>query len=1407
MPQNTKEIKQKDNASPNNWGQPDIAVEEPIKENHEKESLNQKGKSQDLSFTKITPSQPDSKVKPSQNSFNVQLQPKVVTPKMSPTPKETNTSKTEKENKKEKEEDKLEEKVVGEKTADFATPPKDDDKEKSKSEEKKQETEAKDQKGKKEKDIKNKPQEHKGKTKGVEKEKTELDKKAAPKENPLEGQEIESKSAKQEAAEVEAPAIDSSSSGSVITSLASANPTNFAQGMQIADSAVSKAKQTEKKKAEESLPIIEQPTGLNDTDKLTEKATIPPEGKSPEIGIKESGQPDIIDTKVTLPSTPVPSEKIKSASLNEPWSPEHFAFRINQFPTTDESLETSPGEKPPVDLSGEASPEQNSSNLKESDSEVEKQKEESDKATLQDFGENNMYPNIKKETLKSQYTFSETEGWQSEKETLPQISADTKLALDQKIKEAKGGEIEAEVIKQKAGESDYSSKVENEKKSGLEKIDEETKKTRETQLEEQKKGKDQVNDERENWKEENKKIKQEFSDKSEVEKSKVEKDIDSKVKETDQKVDQEYSSAEKKSVEEEDKAKQDVEDKKKEAKEKEKEKSWWDKVTDAISDFFNALKKAVSAIFDVLRKAVKVIIEAAKTLVKGLIELARKFVVGLIKAFAEVLKGFVKLALAAFPKLAEKICKAIDKAVEKTVNVINKLAEGLKKVCDFILDSIGKAIDFVLSVYEKIINAILDVLEFITVGIIKIMKGIANLVSAATDMGDHFMGQLSEELLGQDATKPLQNERPAIPAISEGASVISQVAEDMEQKGAIDESESALINKSEYSENDFDVPVANNPELSDELQESIAEKGDGEYEFGEEYGDPSGIEKIKSEIIGSPTENQEETTTTSDSTSQAQESTTPISQPVDIYEPGPDGLVGPFTPMQRAWYTAKQMGKAVKEWFAKNWPIILIAVIAGILGLILANIVTGGAVMAALPLLLQLVSVYFAAEAIVKMGAYFGKYLGAAWPGEIVIGAKNFARAIAIGAIELVFALLFGGKAVVKGVKAGVKAAAKGGVKGLAKTTAKAVKTSAKGMVKANIKAVKQLGKVAKKGFQNTIKNGKFVLEGIKSVATKGAKSLDDLAKFMGKKLRFKKFKLQIKGLRFRLFGLINPYILLADGTIKKVKQKDLGGKKAGRLGDEVLYKGQKAFVIGEKTTKGSTSTVVKDLKKLKKTDRKLYGELKKLRSKKKRYKHITDNYGVPRNPKFRSNYFEFLEKQGIKLSEEAKQLINVHHKIPNFLKGSKEAKGFLKDMKYNIDELQNAIGLPTVDVKSLRQSIEKLEELKKLKSLSSADEALKAAKESKVQEALAFIKEKHGLNLNIDELDKILKELKTFESSSVHAGYHTAYSTKVEKMITGFATQYKTASPQLKALIEADFKKYIDNLTDSLKNGTIDLP
>ena len=76
-------------------------------------------------------------------------------------------------------------------------------------------------------------------------------------------------------------------------------------------------------------------------------------------------------------------------------------------------------------------------------------------------------------------------------------------------------------------------------------------------------------------------------------------------------------------------------------------------------------------------------------------------------------------------------------------------------------------------------------------------------------------------------------------------------------------------------------------------------------------------------------------------------------------------------------------------------------------------------------------------------------------------------------------------------------------------------------------------------------------MKGVKSGFAKGAKSLDDLAKRLKNKLRFKKFSISRSGKRIYLWGHINPKILL--GTTGRIKDIDnprdpLTGKVTGRL-------------------------------------------------------------------------------------------------------------------------------------------------------------------------------------------------------------------------------------------------------------------
>ncbi|EAY25316.1 hypothetical protein M23134_04496 [Microscilla marina ATCC 23134] len=197
-------------------------------------------------------------------------------------------------------------------------------------------------------------------------------------------------------------------------------------------------------------------------------------------------------------------------------------------------------------------------------------------------------------------------------------------------------------------------------------------------------------------------------------------------------------------------------------------------------------------------------------------------------------------------------------------------------------------------------------------------------------------------------------------------------------------------------------------------------------------------------------------------------------------------------------------------------------------GLILANIAipinrglsARGAIMAALPLLLQIVGAIFTGIGILDMAKHFGKYLSQAFPDKTIAGgAKSLARGLAALTIELIFSLLFGGKALLKSAKKGIKTVAKKGVKGAVKAGTKAARKSAVKGIKNTAQNLKDLGGVARDGWGALMKNGKMIFKGAKRGVISGAKTLDDVAKRLAKKFRFKKFKIVIKKRRFQILG------------------------------------------------------------------------------------------------------------------------------------------------------------------------------------------------------------------------------------------------------------------------------------------------
>jgi hypothetical protein len=445
-------------------------------------------------------------------------------------------------------------------------------------------------------------------------------------------------------------------------------------------------------------------------------------------------------------------------------------------------------------------------------------------------------------------------------------------------------------------------------------------------------------------------------------------------------------------------------------------------------------------------------------------------------------------------------------------------------------------------------------------------------------MPDHFWGQVSEEMLGTDITKPLPNERP-MPGNTQ------QVAETKVESGEITQQEADLVQKSELQPHDVEVnevptDFTLEPELMGQLS-MMPEENEQVIDTPGEGGEEA-VESTKEEALTGQPAVESKTSATEDAESSvpaAAEQTATTETAVTGNEEGQE-MVGPFSgPAERLAHIAGQMKEAIVKWWDENKVAIIAALVLGLAGLILANFLTGGAIFAAIPLVLELLSLWFAAKAIGNATKYFGTFLQEGFAGNVMAGAVALARASAIIIIEIVTSLLFAGKAAIKGLKTATKTVAKQGVKGALKTGAKAAKTAAVNSLKKGVTTVGKLWNVGKAGGKALLKKGKLVIKGVRNGFAKGAKSFGSFAKRLANKLKLKRIKIVRRKWRFFIYGEFNPWVLLATGEIKEVKSA--GGKRVGGAGKFITKEGEavEGILVGVKGEGlENASTFVKSL-------------------------------------------------------------------------------------------------------------------------------------------------------------------------------------------------------------------------------------
>ena len=158
---------------------------------------------------------------------------------------------------------------------------------------------------------------------------------------------------------------------------------------------------------------------------------------------------------------------------------------------------------------------------------------------------------------------------------------------------------------------------------------------------------------------------------------------------------------EKKAKDEKDKTEKDAAEKKRKADEEQKKQSWWDRAKNAIKSAVKAITKLIDDAFNALRKFVKEAIEKAKNAAIGLINKARNWVVDKINKFRNWAKEQVdKYLKDTFPGLAKRINAGIDAVADTAIEGVNKAADWAIEKVNELANKLAAALDKILSTFQ-----------------------------------------------------------------------------------------------------------------------------------------------------------------------------------------------------------------------------------------------------------------------------------------------------------------------------------------------------------------------------------------------------------------------------------------------------------------------------------------------------------------------------------------------------------------------------------------------------------------------------------------------------------------------------------------------------------------------------------
>ncbi len=854
------------------------------------------------------------------------------------------------------------------------------------------------------------------------------------------------------------------------------------------------------KQAESKLPKLNAAEGSAFSNKPKTKNN-PNAGKSGTKSSKKTVKPAASKKprKETLFPTKEPLQKVnysfqsggnKNAPIDKQAKSQFDAIRLNTS-----GIPTRMQEKANLDLSGDASVEHVSIEQNDVSQDLINKKNHAAKDIHKDYGEQDIIKKPAKETLKAKHKFKSksakanpVKGFKTEGIDATIINANFGPIIHSKMGE--------EQSKYDAAQLEYDQNVLAEENAADGKIDIEKSKSKEKQSKSVREAQGDVTKSRAEWQRELNKTETDFEKKS-----------GDHAKTTMGKIQTEKTSGEAKAQGHINKANEDANKKKLEAdkeaaakKEQEQKKSGgflgW--LSDKASAFINALKDALNYIFTKLREAVKAIFDLAKKLVLAALELARKVIVGFIKAFAAVLKGFLDVALAAFPEIRDRLKAKIDHYVTVAEKYVNQAFDMFKSAVTAIMDFLADMVDKLLGLVQSVFDGILTVAGMIARGEIgPLLEKLGHIKDALFGITFDTIKQGGmEELLGADLDESLSPQE-----------LMAAMQMGLISGGDGGDSDSGMP-KAPWTNENVGVDVVSFEDLSPEMQAELKrmrQAGQTEAVLGERNDSSRTMDSVMEEAHAG----------------QGQEASG---------EKFNDGL----TPMKRAEIKWELMKTGIKQWWDQNWLKVVGGIIAALVVFIAAEVVTGGAITAAIPVIMPILADVFIGITVVTLAGYFADGLSYAWNGAIAKGTKAFSRGLGAALIELAMYLGFklievAGKVVTQFVKSGMK------------------------MAKAGVKSVMEFGKFI-------IAKGKVLFKGVagKNLG-KLYKSLRKLADDILERMRIKRVLLKIQSALWKVQAEINPTFTIMSGPMPNEEMYDLIKKdksevpKGLKIGDEFI--------------------------------------------------------------------------------------------------------------------------------------------------------------------------------------------------------------------------------------------------------------